>query len=176
MMTVTDLTISDLKPGVSGCDDAFNRLYAERYRSMVNLAVSLVDQRSEAEELVQEAFQQVWLRWDRLDAPSTYLRTAVVNRCHDALRRRRLSRRLPEVLPRRVEPESHYLADALGSVQPRRREALVLRFYGGHSVPEVARAMGVPTGTAKSLIHRGLADLRGALAADEIEAPLAAAG
>lgn len=141
----------------------FNRLFTERHRPMVHLAVGLVDQRAVAEEIVQEAFQRVWTRWDSLEQPSVYLRTAVVNGCHDELRRRRVRRRHDPTLRPSVPAESHYLADALSSVDRRRREALVLRYYGGHTVPEVARAMGVPTGTAKSLIHRGLADLRGAL-------------
>jgi DNA-directed RNA polymerase specialized sigma24 family protein len=142
----------------------FNQLFDRRYRPMVGLAIGMVDQPSVAEEIVQEAFQRVWTRWDHLEQPSVYLRTAVVNGCHDELRRRRVRRRTDPTLRPPVPAESHYLADALSSVDARRREALILRYYGGRTVPEVAEAMGIPTGTAKSLIHRGLADLRGALA------------
>ncbi len=143
----------------------FDRLYGERYRPMLGLATSLVDQPSVAEEIVQEAFQRVWTRWERLEQPSVYLRTAVVNGCHDELRRRRVRRRTDPTLRPTDEAEADYLVDALSSVAPRRRKALVLRYYGGHTLPEVAAVMGIPTGTAKSLVYRGLADLRGALAA-----------
>lgn len=154
-------------PTAGGADatEGFDRFFADRHRAMVGLATSLVDQRSVAEEIVQEAFQRVWIRWDRLEQPGCYLRSAVVNGCHDELRRRRVRRRTDPTLRPSVPAETHYLADALSSVDPRRREALVLRYYGGHTLPEVAEAMGIPTGTAKSLVHRGLADLRGALAA-----------
>ncbi len=141
----------------------FDRLYLDRYRPMLGLAIGLVDQPSVAEDIVQEAFQRLWIRWDSLEQPSVYLRTAVVNGCHDELRRRRVRRRTDPTLRPPVQAESHYLVDALSSIAPRRRRALILRFYGGHTMPEVAEAMGIPTGTAKSLVHRGLADLRGAL-------------
>jgi RNA polymerase sigma factor (sigma-70 family) len=147
----------------SGGADPFERFFADRYSPMVRLATGLVDQSSVAEEIVQEAFQRVWVRWGALDEPSVYLRTAVVNRCTDELRRRRVRREADHALRPPAPAERDYLADALSSVTPRRRRALVLRFYGGHTVSEVARAMDIPTGTAKSLIHRGLADLRGAL-------------
>ncbi len=157
------MTIIELQEPIHKDPDSFGRFYAERHRPMVSLATGLVDQRPVAEEVVQEAFQRVWLRWDSLEQPSGYLRTAVVNGCHDELRRRRVRRVADANFGPSTQPEQHYLVDALSSVAPRRRQALVLRFYGGHTVPEVAQAMGIPTGTAKSLIHRGLADLRGAL-------------
>lgn len=141
----------------------FDRLYHDRHRSMLGLAISLVDQPSVAEEIVQEAFQRVWTRWHDLDQPRVYLRTAIVNGCHDELRRRRVRRRHDPTLQPSAEAEAHYLVDALSSLPTRRRKAVVLRYYGGMTMPEVAAAMDIPTGTAKSLVHRGLADLRGAL-------------
>ncbi len=143
-------------------DDRFNAFFSDRHGPMIGLACSMVDQRSVAEEIVQESFQQVWLRWDTLTEPTFYLRTTVTNRCNDELRRRRVRREHWRAIPDQTPPERHYIADALSSVTPKRRTALVLRYYGGHSLSEVAAAMDIPTGTAKSLIHRGLADLRGA--------------
>ena len=101
--------------------------------------------------------------WESVDQPARYLRTMVINGCHDELRRRRIRRDANRSLRQRAPVEQDYLADVLAGVHPRRREALVLRFYGGHTMSEVAAAMEIPTGTAKSLIHRGLADMRGAL-------------
>jgi RNA polymerase sigma-70 factor (ECF subfamily) len=49
---------------------------------------------------------------------------------------------------------------------------VVLRFYLGLSVPEVADALGLPVGTAKSRIHYAVEALRAALEADE-RAPVA---
>lgn len=157
------MTSTEMHNKATGGDRPFDRFFAGRYEPMVRLASGMVDQRCTAEEIVQEAFQRVWVRWDSLTEPSCYLRTIVVNSCHDELRRRRVRRDNCRSLSERPQPESHYLVDVLSDVAPRRRQAIVLRFYGGHSLSEVAEAMNIPTGTAKSLIHRGLADMRGAL-------------
>ena len=144
-----------------GSDD-FVLLYRARDDELVRLAFVLVDSNEQAEELVQEAFARVYLRWQKVDAPWPYLRRTVVNSCHDVLRRRRLERRW---LARRHEPdgddgERHYLDDALASLPSRQRIALVLRYYQGLSEAEIADAMGCPPGTVKSLVHRGTARLR----------------
>lgn len=46
------------------------------------------------------------------------------------------------------------------------RAVLVLRFYVDMSVPEIATTLGMPQGTVKSRLHRGLTSLRAALEAD----------
>lgn len=157
------MTVTEFHNQLSDDDRSFELFFEERYRPMLGLAIGMVDQKCTAEEIVQEALQQVWLRWDEVSEPAFYLRTAVVNRCHDELRRRRVRRDADRALRHHPQAEAHYLADVLADVTPKRRKALVLRFYGGHSVAEVAEAMEIPTGTVKSLIHRGLADMRGAL-------------
>ncbi|MGB5755277.1 MAG: sigma-70 family RNA polymerase sigma factor [Acidimicrobiales bacterium] len=144
-------------------DRHFDAFYTDRYLPMVALAAGMVDHRCEAEEIVQDALHRLWQRWESVDEPARYLRTMVINGCHDELRRRRIRRDANRSLRHRAPVEQDYLADVLAGVDPRRREALVLRFYGGHTMSEVAAAMEIPTGTAKSLIHRGLADMRGAL-------------
>ncbi len=52
------------------------------------------------------------------------------------------------------------------------RAVVVLRYYLGLTVPEVADALGLPVGTAKSRIHYAVEALRAALEADE-RAPVA---
>ena len=110
---------------------------------------------------MQDAFLSVFKHWDRLYEPLGYLRTAVTNAARSELRkrevRRRVGRRLP---PARVSTEGDYLMDALDKLASKRRTALVLRYYARMSEREIAEAMGVPPGTVKSLVSRGLADLR----------------
>ncbi len=156
------MTLTDAHTALLDDDRRFDEFYRDRRRPMIKLAERLVDHGYIAEELVQEAFQRVWQRWGHLDNPAVYLRTIVVNSCHDELRRRRVRREALRVVEQ-ADPETHYLTDVLSGIKPRRRTAIVLRYYGGHSVSEVAAAMDIPTGTAKSLIHRGLADMRCAL-------------
>jgi len=129
---------------------------------MVRLAMALVDSRERAEELVQDAFERALLRWDRLDRPGAYLRTVVVNGARSELRRRSVIRRHPPALQPAVEMSESDLAllDALRSLTPRRRAALVLRFFDDQTESSIAEIMRCRVGTVKSLISRGLADLR----------------
>jgi len=157
------MTVTEVQQHSADDDRSFDAFYADRYQPMLRVAIGIVDQPCTAEEIVQEALQRVWLRWGDLDNPSCYLRTIVVNGCYDELRKRRVRRDAVRVIRQSAEAEADYLADVLSSVTPKRRQALVLRYYGGHTLSEVAEVMDIPTGTAKSLIHRGLADLRGAL-------------
>ena len=142
----------------------FDDLYRAEYRPMVRLARGLVDTSESAEEIVQEAFAKVFERWSRLDEPGGYLRTAVVNGARSELRKREVRRRIG--LTRRALPppaEQDYLIDALETLPPKQKTALVLRFYGDMSEKEIAEAMGVRPGTVKSTTSRGLAALRKAI-------------
>jgi RNA polymerase sigma factor (sigma-70 family) len=85
----------------------------------------------------------------------------VVNRCRDVQRRRRTERRtaLPSV-DRSTELGADELADALAMLPIKRRAAIVLRYYDGLGEARIAEVLGVQPGTVKSLLSRGLAELR----------------
>jgi len=138
----------------------FDQLYQERYQAMVRLARYRVDTQAQAEDIVQDAFHQVWQRWDTLDQPRSYLRRTVINGCHNELRRRKVRRDNDHKLLDSDDTNEEYLTDVLAGISERRRLALVLRYYGDRTLKEIAELMNVPTGTAKSLLHRGLADAR----------------
>lgn len=142
--------------------DAFVNLYRERYEPMVRLAYLMTGSNEAAEELVQEAFVKVHRNWDRAHAPVAYLRTAVMNQCRSWHRRRFLDRDRRAKLARREheELEADEMWDALAGLRPRQRAALVLKFYEGLSEAEIAETLGVRPGTVKSLVHRGLEELR----------------
>lgn len=142
-------------------DRGFSALYRESYAPMWRLAFLLVGDRHVAEEVVQDAFAKVLGRWSSLEQPAAYLRTAVVKRSYDTLRRRRLTSRLALVARRDiVDPTPDPLWDALARLPSKQRAALVLRFYEDLPVRDVAQLLGVREGTVKSLVHRGLARLR----------------
>lgn len=90
------------------------------------------------------------------------MRAGVVNGCRSYLRRVSLERRHRlEAPPLEVTgPELDETWQQLRRLTPRRRAAIVLRFYADLRVDEVAKILGCRPGTAASLIHRGLADLR----------------
>ena len=137
-------------------------LFRSRWGPSVRLATALTSDRAVAEELVQEAFLEVMQRWDGVDNPEGYLRTVVVNRCRNHQRGMGVRRRhAPPAPPLTVDaPELDEMWAALAALRPRRRTALVLRFYEDLPIDEIARLLGCRPGTVSSLLHRGLADLR----------------
>ncbi|MEA2703701.1 MAG: hypothetical protein QOD63_1646 [Actinomycetota bacterium] len=143
--------------------DSLADLYRERYTPMVRMAYLMVGSTPVAEELVQDAFARMHRHWDRAEHPRAYLRTAVLNACRSHLRRGALER---AYLKRAAhEPEAataggDELFDALAKLPSRQRAALVLRFYEDLPEADIAVALGCRPGTVKSLLHRGLAELR----------------
>jgi RNA polymerase sigma factor (sigma-70 family) len=141
---------------------SFDVLFADEAEPMIRLAISLVDTRERAEEIVQDAFEKTLMAWRRLDKPGGYLRSAVINGCRSELRRRRIVRRVAEPLvdEAAASPGDSDLLDALARLTPKRRIALTLRFYADLPEAQIAELMNVRLGTVKSLVSRGLADLR----------------
>jgi RNA polymerase sigma-70 factor (sigma-E family) len=141
----------------------FEQLYAQQARSMARLAYLMTGSAAQAEEVVHDAFAQVYERWGRIDNPPAYLRTCVVNGSRRLLRRRRMER--DRVRPPVGEEsfEREYLHDALAALPTKRRAALVLRYFADLSEAEIASSLGVRPGTVKSMLHRGLAELKGML-------------
>lgn len=143
-------------------------LYRDHRMRLVRLAVLLVDEPATAEDVVQEAFAGLHRHWAGLRdeaAAVGYLRTAVVNGSRSVLRRRRTAREY--VAPHQVNARSaeslamlsaehQAVVDALGTLPPRQREVLVLRYYGGLSEAEIAEAAGITRGTVKSTASRAL--------------------
>jgi RNA polymerase sigma-70 factor (sigma-E family) len=139
----------------------FVALYGDRYDAMVRLAAMLVDRVELAEEIVQDAFAAVYERWERIDTPAAYVRTVVVNKCRDVLRRRRVAAAVTLARAQEaLEPTGDLLHDALAALPARQRAVLVLRFYEDLPNDEVARLLKTRPGTVKSLVHRGLTTLR----------------
>ena len=143
-------------------------LFRERWVPSVRLAIALTSDRGAAEEIVQDAFLAMARRWATVDNPAGYLRTSVVNRCHDHHRRIGVRRRVPRP-PAEVTqeaPEYDELWTVLARLPERRRAALVLRYYEDLPLDEIARLLGCRPGTVSSLLHRGLAEIKEVLGHD----------
>ena len=138
-------------------------LYGQHYTTMVRAAVLLVRDLPTAEEVVQEAFADMVRREPR--DPAAYLRCAVVNGCASVLQRRGLAERavlvdVPWGMEHAALLDGNGVMAALDVLPPRRREAVVLRYYLGLSETEAASAMGCTPGSVRSHAARGLAALR----------------
>jgi len=141
----------------------FDAFYRSERPGLVRLAHLLGGSVAVAEELAQEALWSVQQRWESLDNPSAYARTALANQVKSLHRRRARERRSAvraAAEPLTHEPELDNTWDAIRRLPERQRVVLVLRFYEDLTVGEIARTVDWPVGTVKSLLHRALNRLR----------------
>ncbi|HEU5224982.1 MAG TPA: SigE family RNA polymerase sigma factor [Actinomycetota bacterium] len=151
-------------------------LYRAHAAEALRLGYLLTGDRLLAEDLVQDAFVRVLGRFRDLrnkDAFWWYLRRTIVNLSSSTFRRRRVERgwlasqRADEAAPADGDVgERDRLRHALMKLRPEQRAAIVLRFYEDLSESDTAEALGVPLGTVKSTVSRGLERLRKALPDD----------
>lgn len=157
--------------GATGAAGEVAALHRTHYRSLVRLAALLLDDVGASEEVVQDAFVQLQLRWRRLADPHrapAYLRSSVLNGARSRLRHRQVGARHLQPVPApapsaeagALATDAHdHMMSALARLPARQREALVLRFYLELSEAEMAAAMGISAGSVKTHVHRGLAAL-----------------
>lgn len=150
-------------------DAEFTDHFTRSARSMRFTAYLLCGNWSEAEDVVQAAFLKLYLagpRVARREGLDAYLRRIVVRTFITERRRVRWRReRLVEEPPELPEagPSSEVrivLWQALGSVPPRQRAVLVLRYWHDLTLEGTAAVLGCSVGTVKSQGNRGLAALR----------------
>ena len=155
-------------PTTSEATDAFELLYTRSYDRLVRIARLTSADTVPAEEIVQDAFVQLYRRWSEVRDPAAYLRLAVVNGCRSWGRRRSVQRRPVAAPP--VEPlldgDALAVRQALLLLTPRQRAAVVLRYFEDLPEADIAAALGCRPGTVKSLLSRSLATLKEALDGD----------
>jgi RNA polymerase sigma factor (sigma-70 family) len=140
---------------------AVEDVYRERRDAMLRLAYLLTGQRTVAEDVVQDAFVGLHRHWARVDNPSAYVRTSVVNGCRLHHRRRaREAAAFAELDAEQLSTETPVILDALARLPYRQRAALVLRYWDDRPEIEIAAALSCRPATVRSLVARGLAELR----------------
>jgi RNA polymerase sigma factor (sigma-70 family) len=127
---------------------------------MVRLAYLLTSSIETSEDLVQDVLARAYPRWPTIAEPTAFVRRAVVNACH-SYHHRRFRERAHRPSPQEaIELEADELFDVLATLPARMRSAIVLRYYQDLAENDIAEILGCAPGTARSLIHRGLARLR----------------
>ena len=178
---MTEAVASDeaLLAGMAVGDEEAGVAFVRRYqRRVYGLALSLVGDAVLAQDISQEAFLRAWrhaLVFDRRRASvGTWMLTITRNLAVDALRLRRpvatdpadlfwasLADRGPSPEQRAESSDTRArVAAALGTLPPEQSRALVLAAVYGYTAAEVGQAEGIPLGTAKTRIRRGLQRLR----------------
>jgi RNA polymerase sigma-70 factor (sigma-E family) len=155
-------------------------MYQREATTLVRLARLFTDDRSSAEDVVQEAFIRLFHSAHRIadrGRATAYLRSIVLNLARDQNRRGLMSLRhqdagvmgrppeLPDEQVVRTEAQAAVL-DALRAVSPRQRDCLVLRYYMDLSEAEIAGTLDISPNSVKTHCRRGLAAMAELLGAE----------
>lgn len=172
---------------VAGDDRAVGPLYDRHAAVLFGLALRIVGERADAEEVVMEAFAQAWREAPRFESTrgsvAAWLVTMVRTRALDCVRARGRRRRItvdaarrepegalamggardnPASAPERAE-QRRLVRAALDALPVAQRHAIELAYYEGLSQSEIAARLETPLGTVKTRIRSAMQQLRQAL-------------
>jgi RNA polymerase sigma-70 factor, ECF subfamily len=154
---------------------SFEAFYDAQSRTLFRRLWLVTGNRSEAEELMQDAFLKVWERWEQVGAmedPVGYLYRTAMNLFRKRYRRAVLAlRRTVGLAPSRDDfadaDDRETVRRVLSTLPARQRAALVLTEMLGFSPEDAGRALGVQASTVRSLSHQGRESFRKAMEVDD---------
>ena len=168
---------------LAGEDSAYVALYNQYAGMIYRLCMSLLQNREDAEEVLQDSFEYAFRRLAHYDAHKsafkTWLYQIAVSRCHNKRRRKwlptfslgQLTGRDATDANTPTPAETLHLTEqqrlvwaALQDLSDKLRETAVLRYYEGFSYVEIGQILGIPTKTAESRMRLAHNALREALA------------
>jgi RNA polymerase sigma-70 factor, ECF subfamily len=163
---------------------AFEQVYHATCAHLLGVAFRILNQRERAEEVLQEAFMNVWHNAagfnSAVASPMTWLINIVRNKAIDTLRSGKTERASTIALDEEVHDiaaddaqQPQQLLDAslaklkidgcMAELGASQRQALALAYYRGMVHTEIAAALNAPLGTVKAWVRRGLDKLKGCL-------------
>lgn len=187
LSTAAETDQSLLARVAQGDEGAFECLYDRYSASLYAVAYRIAGERSDAEEIVLDAFTQVWRDAPRFQATRgsviAWLTMICRSRALDFIRSRgrrstvatKAAAADPDATPGMGSPEPgtdgdverierrKVVADALRALSPVQRQAVELAFYEGLSHSEIAERLGEPLGTVKTRVRLAMQRLRESL-------------
>ncbi len=145
------------------------------------LAALILGDAADAEDVAQETFVRAYLALDRFDTDRPLRPWLLSIAANLARNRRRSLGRYWAALQRafQANPEAYHpapdrtaaadarrLREAVSRLRPGAQDIIYLRYFMELSEAEAAETLGIPAGTAKSRLHRALAQLRGIIESD----------
>ena len=165
---------------------ALSEFYDSTATPLFSVALRILHDPAEAEEVIQDVFVQVWekapLFDGRLGSAFGWALSITRHRAIDRLRSKQRQARLVEELlassdtqtPGPLPDEGNAEAEqavsvrcAVSALPKEQRRAIELAFFAGLTHPEIAEALHEPLGTVKARIRRGLLKLRGSLEVEQ---------
>jgi RNA polymerase sigma-70 factor (ECF subfamily) len=166
----------------AGDESAFAALYDRLSPGLFALALRMVRETKEAEDVLQDTFHHIWRRASTYDpARSSAFTWAVMILRHKAIDRLRVRQRLARTVEKAVTlnffpdlddtsaaaPLQNELQaqvrTALAQIPLDQKQAIGLAFFSGLTHEQIAEQLGEPLGTIKARIRRGLLRLRDSL-------------
>lgn len=171
-----------------GEHDAFTDLIDGRLARLDAAARLILRDGELARDAVQEALIRAWRDLPGLRDPERFdawLHRLLVNACLDLIRRRK--RRVIEVELSPIDTlatpdvasalaDRQLLDQALARLSPGHRAVVALHYLLGMPLPDVARSLGIPLGTAKSRLHYALGEMRTTVSREPEHVPAPVAG
>jgi RNA polymerase sigma-70 factor, ECF subfamily len=175
-----------LKRSSRGDESAFAEWYDATSARAFGLAVRVLRDRAQAEEVTQETYLDCWRHASRFDVTKgsaiAWLLTIVHRKSVDRVRSAEAAGRRETAYGHREQTVPHdetaeaatasleaiRVRSALADLTAKQREAVELAFLGGYTHTEVAAMLELPVGTAKTRIRDGLIRLRDALGVGEV--------
>jgi RNA polymerase sigma-70 factor, ECF subfamily len=167
---------------LKGDQSSYEAIYSQFAPGIYRLCYSLLLHKQDAEDVTQETFVYAFRNLHRYDARrsalKTWLYTIAISRCRNQYRRKHpllmdiaAMFHLDVPAPKSETPEAALMHEsareavetALGSLSPRLREAVVLRYGHGLTYREIAEIMDCPQKTAESRVRLAHEALRGVL-------------
>ncbi len=157
------------RAAIQGNREAFEMIIRTQSRTLFAIAYGILQNREEAEDIVQDSLVKAWkTRWRVRDPEKfpAWLATIVRHRAHDVVRKRRtvpLSERLTEP----IEPEppdtsalDRRLHSALATLPELHRIALTLRYFEEMEYRTIENTLGLTNGSLRGILGRALASMR----------------
>jgi RNA polymerase sigma-70 factor (ECF subfamily) len=165
---------------LQGDQEAAGLLYQQHRARIYRLAYALLSNEQDAEEVMQDTLTYALVNIEKYQperaALSTWLHAIAVSRCRDRQRRKKQptlslgrwlgrggdqSENQPGPEGATITKETrHALWAALDRLDVKQREAIVLRYWGGHTYREMAYILDCPLPTAQSRVRLGYERLR----------------
>ena len=157
-----------------GDRNAFRQVYDLSARYVFGITLSMMQDRELASDIAQETFVRIWRRAAQFDVERgnalAWIGSIARNCAIDRLRADRvrgfvqLYDAVPEIAdspdPAAQMLDKMMISAVLDDIRPNYRRALLLCYFQGYTYEELADALEIPVGTAKSWVRRGLMALR----------------
>ncbi len=169
-----------------GNRQALERIYKRESRYLLGVSLRIVRQRQQAEDVLHDAFMNIWTQAASFDAARgsgrgwiySIVRNAALNAVRQGAREVFVDEETFEALDAQTSMQAHHhitdafelnaslgkLNDCLSHLDPARRNCILYAYVDGCSHSEIAERTQTPLGTVKAWIKRGMGTLRECMA------------